>query len=53
LLQVVLNESGNTMYSGKELPSHKIKFNVTGMYVIYCKFSSPGIAPYRVWGFTG
>ena len=34
LLQVVLNESGNTVYSGKELPSHKIKFNVTGMSFI-------------------
>ncbi|XP_071144533.1 structural maintenance of chromosomes flexible hinge domain-containing protein 1-like [Mytilus edulis] len=28
ILQVVLNESGNTVYSGKELPSHKIKFTV-------------------------
>lgn len=29
-LQVVLNESGSTIYAGKNLPSHQIKFNVTG-----------------------
>ncbi|XP_055997294.1 structural maintenance of chromosomes flexible hinge domain-containing protein 1-like isoform X2 [Ostrea edulis] len=28
-LQVVLNESGSTIYAGKNLPSHQIKFNVT------------------------
>ena len=30
-LQVVLNESGEHVYSGKELPSHKLKFSITGM----------------------
>ena len=30
-LQVVLNESGDNMYAGKELPSSRIKFSVTGM----------------------
>lgn len=29
-LQVVLNESGSTIYAGKSLPSHQIKFTVTG-----------------------
>ncbi|KAK3088610.1 hypothetical protein FSP39_021256 [Pinctada imbricata] len=28
-LQVVLNESGNNIYAGKELPYYKVKFNVT------------------------
>ncbi|XP_062594603.1 structural maintenance of chromosomes flexible hinge domain-containing protein 1-like [Saccostrea cucullata] len=28
-LQVVLNESGSTIYAGKSLPSHHIKFTVT------------------------
>ena len=29
-LNAVLNESGNTNFAGKELPSHKIKFTVNG-----------------------
>lgn len=29
-LQAVLNESGSTIYAGKSLPSHQIKFTVTG-----------------------
>lgn len=30
-LQVVLNESGSTIYAGKSLPSHQIKFTITGL----------------------
>ena len=29
-LNAVLNESGNTSFAGKELPSHKINFTVNG-----------------------
>ena len=29
-LQVVLNETGANSFAGKQLPSHKIKFIVTG-----------------------
>ena len=29
-LQVVLNESGDNIYAGKELPCHRINFSVTG-----------------------
>lgn len=32
-LQAVLNESGSTIYAGKSLPSHQIKFTVTGQSI--------------------
>ena len=31
---VVLNESGDNTYAGKELPSHKLKFTITGRYIV-------------------
>jgi len=32
-LQVVLNESGENTFAGKQLPSRKYKFTVTGRYL--------------------
>lgn len=34
-LYAVLNESGNNMFGGRELPSHKIKFSVNGNFDFY------------------
>ena len=39
-LQVVLNESGSTIYAGKSLPSHQIKFTITGLPECHSGFHS-------------